>query len=264
MKSLTIITVVYNDALALKSTIDSIRSQTYHDFQYIIIDGGSKDGTLEIIHANTDLIDVYISEPDSGIYDAMNKGLKFAEGEFVHYLNAGDLILNNAYQEILLQPDIKEFDVLYGDLLIQGSELKYISRPLKSIFYEMPIFHQAVFIKTDTLKQFSFNINYKIAGDYDLILRLYLAGHYFKYYPIFITSFSLNGVSNTNYLQAIYETAKSIFINVSGVKKWQALLIYFKGKCLFLAFYLLNSTIGISNYHKAKQTIRRVFVKYES
>ena len=264
MKSLTIITVVYNDALALKSTIESIRSQTFKDFQYIIIDGGSKDGTLEIIHANTDLIDVYISEPDSGIYDAMNKGLKFAEGEFVHYLNAGDLILKNAYQEILLQPDIKEFDVLYGDLLIQGSDLKYISRPLHSIFYEMPIFHQAVFIKTDTLKQFSFNTNYKIAGDYDLILRLYLAEQSFKYYPIFITSFNLSGVSNTNYLQAIFETAKSIYINVSGVKKWKALLIYFKGKCLFLAFFLLNSTIGINNYHKVKQVIRRLLFKHES
>lgn len=255
---------MFNDAESLKRTIDSIHDQDFKDFQYIIIDGGSKDGTLEIIQANIDLIDVYISEPDSGIYDAMNKGLKFAEGEFVHYLNAGDLILKNAYQEILLQPYIKEFDVLYGDLLIQGSDLKYISRPLKSIFYEMPIFHQAVFIKTDTLKQFSFNTNYKIAGDYDLILRLYLAGQSFKYYPIFISSFSLNGVSNTNYLQAIFETAKSIYINVSGVKKWKALLIYFKGKCLFLAFYLLNSTIGINNYHKAKQVIRRLLFKNES
>jgi len=260
LKSLTIITVVYNDALALKSTIESLRNQTFRDFQYIVIDGGSKDGTLEIIHANTDLIDVYISEPDSGIYDAMNKGLKFAEGEFVHYLNAGDLILNNAYQEILLQTDIKEFDVLYGDLLIQGSELKYISRPLNTIFQEIPIFHPAVFIKSDIFKQFAFNINYKIAGDYDLILRLYLSNKRFKYVPIYISAFNLKGVSNTNFKRAIFETGKSIFLNSPYPSKFGNLWTYIQGKIRFIIFNIIYNTIGSGNYSKVKVLLRKAHI----
>jgi glycosyltransferase involved in cell wall biosynthesis len=252
MNKLTIITVVFNDAASLMRTIDSIREQDFKDFQYIIIDGGSKDGTLEIIHTNSDLIDMYISEPDSGIYDAMNKGLKFAQGEYVHYLNAGDLILNNAYQEILLRPDIKKFDVLYGDLLIQGSELKYISRPLKTIFYEMPIFHPAVFIKSEILRQFSFNINYKIAGDYDLILRLYLANKRFKYVPVYISTFNLKGVSNTNFKRAIFETGKSIFLNSPYSSKWSNLCTYLQGKIRFMIFNFVYNTIGSGNYNKIK------------
>jgi hypothetical protein len=168
--------------------------------------------------------------------------------------------LNNAYQEILLQTDIKEFDVLYGDLLIQGSELKYISRPLNTIFHEIPIFHPAVFIKSDIFKQFAFNINYKIAGDYDLILRLYLSNKRFKYVPIYISAFNLKGVSNTNFKRAIFETGKSIFLNSPYPSKFGNLWTYIQGKIRFIIFNIIYNTIGIGNYSKVKVLLRKAHI----
>lgn len=253
MKSLTIITVVFNEAIALRSTIESLRIITFKDFQYIVIDGGSTDGTLEVIEANSDLIDLYISEPDHGIYDAMNKGLGFSEGYFVHYLNAGDLVLKDAYKDIFSSNEpLENYDVIYGDLVVSGTDVKYVSRPLNTIFREMPIFHPAVFIKLNVLREFQFNINYKIAGDYDLILRLYLAKKSFLYIPICVTAFNLGGVSNTNFKLAILETSKSIFINSPRSNKWGNLLTYFKGKIEFIAFNLLVHTLGRDNYQKFK------------
>jgi hypothetical protein len=206
-----------------------------------------------VIKDNSDLIDLYISEPDQGIYDAMNKGLGFSKGHYVHYLNAGDLILKDAYKNIFSSKGCQEnYDVIYGDLVVAGTDVKYVSRPLDTIYREMPIFHPAVFIKLNVLREFQFNISYKIAGDYDLILRLYLAKKRFLYVPICVTAFNLGGVSNTNFKLAILETAKSIFINSPRSTKWGNLLTYLKGKLEFIAFNLIDHTLGRVNYQKFK------------
>ncbi len=175
---ISIITVVYNRRDDLKKTIDSIRSQTSKDFEYIVIDGGSTDGTIDVIKENSDIISKYISEKDKGIYDAMNKGLNIATGEYVWFLNAGDEIYSeNTLRSIFVNNE--NADVYYGDVMyidINGNELekRKLKRPpdnfsYKSMLYGMVVIHQSFIVRRSLAA--SYNIVYKYCADIDWMIN---------------------------------------------------------------------------------------------
>jgi glycosyltransferase involved in cell wall biosynthesis len=168
----SIITVVYNDPINLESTILSVINQRKANFQYIIIDGGSTDETLEVINKYSDDIDEVISEKDSGIYDAMNKGVKYAKGIWVNFLNAGDLyvgdlFLSNLHAEIKNQ----NVDIYYTDFIIKGNLFSPILNS-KYLLRNM-LCHQSIFYKRLLLTKNQFNLKYRYCSDFEHLVKLF-------------------------------------------------------------------------------------------
>ena len=205
---LSIITVVRNAFIELQTTIESIRYQTFEDFEYIVIDGNSTDGTKQLIHDNKDLIDIWISEKDRGVYDAMNKGLLLANGEYIIFMNAGDTFVNNdTLSNIRTYLEATYADVVYGNnyLLFNDSykKLKYPNTMSKS-WKGMPFSHQAAFFKKEAVLTHPFETN-SIISDYIQVTKLYDKGYLFMYIPLPICVYEVGGLSDKKRRQSIYE-----------------------------------------------------------
>lgn len=179
---ISIITVTYNAEADIARTISSVKNQSSESFEYIIIDGGSTDTTMAIVNTYGDTIAKKISEQDRGIYDAMNKGLAMAQGEWVMFLNAGDVLASDAIIADIIAALDNSIDFLYGDVICDyGTFKKPFFSPNEKKLPEaikkgMCIFHNCIVFKTALHKQFLYQIEYKIAADYDAILRMVLAG----------------------------------------------------------------------------------------
>lgn len=181
LPTLSIITVTYNAEQVLETTLQSVISQTYHHIEYILIDGASKDRTLAIAEKYRDRIQLLISEPDRGLYDAMNKGIALATGEYVCFLNAGDSFhQDDTLQQMMQSIKGRELpDVLYGETaLVDGKghflRMRRLSAPevltWKSFRQGMLVCHQA-FIARRTLIQ-PYNLNYRYSADFDWCIRI--------------------------------------------------------------------------------------------
>ncbi len=209
MFKISIITVVYNDVSHIEETINSVLSQVYTDVEYLIIDGGSNDGTLNLIEKYQSRLSYFISERDSGIYDAMNKGIHQAKGDWLLFLNSGDILSN---EHILLSvKDLLDENttIAYGDVRATSEEIEYqfdVKAGLaKGLLDNMVMNHQSCFIKRDWHLKNNYNLNYKIASDYHFMLRSFLAGRSFKYFPITISVISTGGLSDANRIRTFKE-----------------------------------------------------------
>lgn len=183
----SIITVSHNSAKTIEDTILSVINQNGNfQIEYIIIDGGSIDGTLEIINKYRDRISKIISEPDKGIYDAMNKGVRFATGDIVGILNSDDYYVNNTVVESVVNEFVaKDIDACYGDLVyVSRQDKNKIVRKWtageynrKKLFYGWIPPHPTFFVKKEIIDKFGlFDLNFKIASDYEFMLRLISKG----------------------------------------------------------------------------------------
>ncbi|MBQ9206489.1 MAG: glycosyltransferase [Treponema sp.] len=200
---ITVVTVVYNGAATLEQTILSVVNQTYDNVEYIIIDGASTDGTLGIIKKYEDKIDYWQSEPDKGIYDAMNKGIGLATGEWINFMNAGDEFFDsNTISGIFINKKIPA-DVLYGSVVVAGNIVK--PRKLRSIKYTLPFCHQSCFLKRCICP--FFKSEYRIIADYIMFLELFNQKVVFKNLDIPVSKFDENGISS-NYRKVIAEKIK--------------------------------------------------------
>lgn len=198
---ISIVTVTFNSAEDLKKTIDSISIQSYKNMEHIIIDGGSTDNTSSILQQYNDNIAYWISEPDDGIYDAMNKGQKLATGDYVLFLNSGDVFNDRDILEKVFTND----DILSEmPLIIMGKvdcEYKHqhywISKLNNTVTVQYSPPHQAMFIKKDIYTQYDYNKYFRILGDRDYWLRL-LQDDCYKIHFVneVISKYSLNGVSS--------------------------------------------------------------------
>lgn len=201
MKKITIITVCYNSKLEIEKTIKSVIEQEYTNIEYIIIDGASTDGTLEIIKEYSKKVKnlIYISEKDNGIYDAMNKGIELATGDYLYFLNAGDELIPNILSKIVNNFDEKS-DLVYGNIIkIDENEYNRVVYG-KSYHYKLligrTICHQAMFIKKDVFTRIgNFDLEFSLASDYEFILRLLIKGGKFKYINIDIVKYDMQGIS---------------------------------------------------------------------
>ncbi len=174
---ISVITVCLNSARTIEQTIQSVLLQTYPHIEYIIIDGGSTDGTLEIIRRYESSIQYWISEQDSGIYDAMNKGIDRARGDWIYFLGGDDNVYNNKVIESIFsnRENLDKYDLLYGDIIYGGNRLfkSYFGALLK---IKNSIHHQGAFYRRRLFNKFRYNTNLKALSDYELNLRLYLMG----------------------------------------------------------------------------------------
>ena len=145
---ISVVTVSYNAVSTIEQTILSVINQTYPNVEYIIIDGGSTDGTVDIIKKYADKIAYWVSEPDKGIYDAMNKGGLKTTGDFIQFLNAGDWLENEHVIEKIFKDWFKRVDVIYGDMIIRRSDGVYYAKAQDLSHFEndFPLFHPSTFI----------------------------------------------------------------------------------------------------------------------
>lgn len=202
---ISIITVCRNSELTIETAIESVVNQTYPNIEYIIIDGESTDNTKTIISKYSSHLDQIISEPDTGIYNAMNKGIKLATGDFIYFLNSDDYLLDNKVIEDVVNYLKKHpnCDVIYGDLEVRSKQPTFVVKPPKPedildwmIYGSMP--HQATLAKRSIFENYGlFNENYKIVSDVQWYLNLLQYDHInWSYYPRTIASYWLDGSSN--------------------------------------------------------------------
>jgi len=206
---ISIITIAYNSASTIEDTIKSVVSQTYTNIEYIIVDGNSTDGTVAIIDKYSDNISTFISEPDKGIYDAMNKGVRLATGDFIGILNSDDFYINESVIErVVQQLTISKSQSLYADLVYVDREDTFnIKRYWNSGGYKrknwlkgwMPP-HPTFFLKKKCYENFGlYSTELKSASDYELMLRmLYKHGVSTSYLPEVITKMRVGGESNVS------------------------------------------------------------------
>lgn len=186
---ITVITVCFNAAQTLERTMQSVIDQTYSNIEYIIIDGGSTDGTVDIIKKYSGKLSYWISERDKGVYDAMNKGIKISTGEYINFMNSGDTFCDNKVVENVVCYLKDNPDVLYGATKFVYKNGLMNMKPLKlsAIKEKMVFCHQSSFVKTGILKEFLFDTNYKIAADYNLFYNMYNKNIKFKECPLYIS-----------------------------------------------------------------------------
>ena len=196
----SIITVVYNNKKLIRRTIESVLNQDYENTEYLIIDGGSTDGTVDIIKEYEDKIDYFVSEKDNGIYNAMNKGIGKAKGELIGILNSDDWYEENIIKEIVTHYVEAPECIQYGLCRSHDDKGKYqVATFLASRLPEYMIAHPTCFVpKKLYLKHGLFDESYKIAGDYDLMLRFHTRGERFRFNEMIITNGTFGGICNNN------------------------------------------------------------------
>ena len=203
---ITIITVVYNGEKYLEETIKSVINQTYPNVEYIIIDGGSTDGTLEIIKKYDDYIDYWVSEKDDGIYDAMNKGIDLATGKWINFMNAGDSFYDEKILEkIFSKRDLKNIDIIYGNHHVIYHNRTRIAKAgdIKNLWRGSQFSHQSVFISSHIHKKNKYNITNRIGADFEFFYKAYKNGKNFYYIDTVVSSVSAGGISDINRVESI-------------------------------------------------------------
>lgn len=213
---LTIVTICYNSGNLIKPTIESVLSQSFKNFEYVIIDGASSDNTLEIVESfrlQFESLNIPLrvySEKDTGIYNAMNKGIFSAVGEWINFMNAGDsFYAKDTLEKVFaIQHDA---DVLSGSALrvFEGHTDIWNPKPIKNMWRRMPFCHQSTFVKTSYHKQRLFDETFRVGADYDFFFdSYYYQNKKFLYLDIMVARYDMTGLSTVNYMNDAKENLK--------------------------------------------------------
>lgn len=215
LPKISIVTPTFNAARYLAQAIESIAIQRYPHVEYIVVDGGSTDDTLDIVKAHEGLVTRWISEPDDGISDAFNKGISMATGEIIGIINADDYYHPGAFDAVAASAEeTPEADVYFGDAIherFDGSGMFHFKPALpigKFIWRRMPISHPATFVRRSAYEKYGlYDTRYRLAMDYDLILRMYRRGAKFCYVPSTLAHFRYGQDRGMDGLREVRESA---------------------------------------------------------
>ncbi|HXV21051.1 MAG TPA: glycosyltransferase family 2 protein [Desulfuromonadales bacterium] len=209
----SIVTVVFNGAEHIEQAITSVLGQSYRNFEYIVVDGGSTDGTLDIIRRYEDRIDFWVSEADSGIYNAMNKGLRLAQGELIGLLNADDFYEPDALEKTVAAYLEKRTEgIYYGNnyVLQEDLSLKYRNHASLRYWLGMSICHQAMFVHRDVYRELGgYREDFRFAADYDFLLRAAAAKVTMVHVEAYLVNYRDTGLTSRYYVASLAE-AKQI------------------------------------------------------
>lgn len=216
---LTIITVCYNAENCIKKTFDSLLNQTFSDYEYLIIDGASKDKTLLIIEEYKPLFVKkgvklrVISEPDKGIYDAMNKGIKYATGEWIEFFNAGtDYTDEDVLSKVMNVLNETNAEIVHGDFIripFGGRVNRYVdTSDASALKKNMNLSHESCFFNRLMHKKYPYNTRISIVADYNSVLKMYLDERSFYHLPFTIVNFYEDGFSSQNRIKTIKQAMK--------------------------------------------------------
>lgn len=202
---LSIITINYNNKDGLQKTIDSINSQTWREFEWIIIDGGSTDGSRDLIEKTaadpSSNVKYWCSEPDKGVYNAMNKGISHCDGDYINCMNSGDVFYDSNTLMTVFDGKIYESEILYGDWIQDFGTHKnkrhfYTPVDLYAI-YMASICHQAMFVSCDMLKQRAFDESYRLYADWRRWMEAAIEGARFEFLNSIVCIYNMDGISST-------------------------------------------------------------------
>lgn len=212
---ISIVTINLNNKKGLERTIKSVLTQTFaNEINYVIIDGGSTDGSVDVIKKYKDYIDYWVSEPDKGIFNAMNKSLSHLKGDYVLFLNSGDFLVSETIIERSMEY-LGKHDIVYGNIItfkdtgyfIQKREITYCKEKLDESFFRrtaMP--HQSTFIRTSYHKEHPYDDTFKIAGDWKFLREAIMKDKCtYSTIPFAISFYGLDGVSSMNPAKALQE-----------------------------------------------------------
>lgn len=219
---LSVITICYNSIRFIERTIQSVLSQDSAgvDIEYIIIDGGSTDGTKEVIEKYADRLTYWCSEPDGGIYDAMNKGAAHASGEWVCFMNSGDEFATPQAVTVMGLDSVSDgVQVVYGDMEMAYADRTALRRayPLRTMSYRMPFCHQAAFVRLGLVRRKPFDLKYRISADYDFFYSVYheFGAGAFSYVPVRVARCDATDSLSQNNQYALWEE----FIRIRSAHK---------------------------------------------
>lgn len=233
----SIIVVSLNTKNFFLETIDSIINQSFNNYEIIVVDGFSEDGTKDEILKKKKYFSHFIIERDKGIYDAMNKGIKLAQGEWSIFLNSGDKFFDNSLLSQINEVDIKKYDIIHGNTVIKNNFLSYISKSKnfnrKTLL--MPFCHQSCFIKTNIMKENMFNLDYFLSSDFNLFHQLYLQKRVFHKIDKFISIVIAGGLADRE--------REKVFNENQTILKQKYNKNYFLYFSLYRIYYSINKLI---------------------
>ncbi len=254
-EKVSVITVVFNDVTHIRATMESFFSQTWENKEYIVIDGGSTDGTVDIIKEYSDRLSFWCSEKDEGIYDAMNKGILHASGAWINILNSGDYYNSkDTLKSVFENNDYHDIDVIYGNSIEIGKGKETFVAANENwhvLAMDVAYRHGSSFMRTEVQKQNLYDLSLKeklgYALDFEMIHRVYTKGHIFKKISTIIEKYDAEGVSAHPYKSIWY-----IYIIISGNKARLATLPYLLRKLCIkyfstTIFYKYAKAIGTEN-----------------
>ena len=228
----SVITVVYNGAATLETTLLSVIGQSYDRIEYILVDGGSKDGTLDLIDRHKSHIATWVSEPDSGVYDAMNKGIRMAKGEWLFFLGSDDRFQDDdVLTSIFADPSNLEYDLLYGDVTSPSYKGLYDGPFTFEKVLSRNISHQAIFYRRRIFDRVGdYNLRYKMHADWDLNIRCFKNSYITtKWVGRHIADFGPEGISSGHdirFIQEVLIPERLRLLNRSGNKALRSLTAY--------------------------------------
>lgn len=208
----SVVTVSFNCVGLITKTIESVLRQDYASLEYIVIDGGSTDGTAGIIRGYQDRLAYWCSEPDGGIYQGMNKGIQQAQGDWIIFMNAGDAFVDDhVLTQVASYVDKERHDILYGDILTTKDgtlRLKTASTPCNK--QRMYFCHQAAFVKTSILREMPFDTRFRMSADFHFFKRCYLMGYRFRHVPVTVAIYDSHGVSHTQRIKGLQDNIRVV------------------------------------------------------
>ena len=204
----SIITVTYNAEPLLQRTLQSVLAQRYADKEIVVVDGQSSDGTVAVIKRHA-AIQSWVSEPDKGIYDAMNKGVRMATGDWILFMNAGDTFASDDVLQCLFDAvDPAQADVIYGDV-VKGGVVKAAPRQYR-LYHRMLFCHQSVLTRRSCLLDTPFDIRHRLSADFKFFLLQYQQGARFQYVPLPVAVFDTGGVSNRSRSKGLLDNIRVV------------------------------------------------------
>jgi glycosyltransferase involved in cell wall biosynthesis len=232
----TVVTVVYNGVQHLEHTIQGVLGQTYDNIEYIIIDGGSTDGTLNIIRRYENKIDYWVSECDKGLYDAMNKGIALSSGDWINFMNAGDSFYQTDTVQRVMSSDCGTADLIYGHCqMIYDPDFSLIwkAKKITDLWKGMIFRHQSLFARASVCKDLYFSLEYKIGADFAFIFSCYQRKFTFSNIDLVVSSVTAGGLSDTNIILALKETRRAVVqyhntLKVNAYYRWMIFFTYLK------------------------------------
>ena len=218
---ISVITVCYNSAKTIKDTMDSVRGQTYDKIEHILVDGGSTDGTLDIIGSYHDSSVKLISEPDNGIYDAMNKGIRLATGDFVGILNSDDVFASADTIADLVNFLSRNIGIngSYGDLVyVQREQIGKVTRFYSSekfapwkIRFGLILPHPTLYVRPEIFKKFGFyKLDYRVAADFEMVTRIITRGEKLGRNPRVMVKMREGGISSTGFWWRVHQNLEIV------------------------------------------------------
>jgi len=218
LPKVTIVSVTFNAQNLIEDTILSVINQDYSNLEYIIIDGASKDNTTQIIEKYKSQIDYFISEKDNGIYDAMNKGIEKASGDWINFMNAGDSFVDNNIISRVMEEKIQDYDLIYGATYeVHPKSKNLIPAPIKEDMLSYPAMcHQSLFVRTEVQKKYPYDTTYKICADYEFEIKCEVLGYRIKRVEYPISNFLTGGLNSKELYRTRIEGI-SILLRYKGI-----------------------------------------------